>query len=121
MGLPGYHPKAAATTSTEELRAINEMKAASTQEDVAALMTATFTARRRAVVLESATIAEIHEDFTPLFQRTEVRPVQRDCFIIKSELRSRPFFLLGFLNYLNQKLREPNWGGGICRFHESSL
>ena len=88
------------------------MKAASTQEDVADLMTTTFTARR-AVVLESATIAEIHEDFTPLFQRTEVRPIQMDSFIIKSELRSRPIFSYRFSDLSEPEVTRTELGGKL--------
>ena len=72
-GLPGYHPDEKKVASrTEELRSINELQAATSSEDVAALMNATFSARRRAVVIESATIADIHQDYPAIFERKEL-------------------------------------------------
>lgn len=56
----------------EELRCINELKAASSSQDISPLMDATFSARRRAVVVESASISDIHQDYPAVFERKEV-------------------------------------------------
>jgi len=70
QGLPGYNP-GNESSATATLRSINELKVASSEEEVAALMDATFSARRKAIVEEDASVSQIREDYPVLFAREQ--------------------------------------------------
>ena len=84
-GLPEYYPtETSLMASTQELRNINNLKSAASREEVAALMEATFSARRRAIVMESVSMENIHEDYPALFEETEVSTFSVFFFLFPS-------------------------------------
>ena len=71
LGLPGYSAQGDPGDASA-MRKINLLKPAESPEEVELLMTATFAARRKAIVDDGASVQEVQEIYPALFGSVQV-------------------------------------------------